>query len=89
VVIAQLQALRAVWFIRKCQFELDIDGQPYCFRASEIVVANGAIVGLPSLRIAPDVCFDDGRFNVCIVRARTLWDYLGIGRDMLPDHGPA
>lgn len=68
------------------KFELDIDGQTYRFRASEIVVANSAIVGLPALRIAPDVRFDDGRFNVCIVRANTLWDYLKIGWDMLLGH---
>lgn len=65
------------------RFVLKVDGRDYQFRASEVVVANSAIIGVPTLRIAPDVHFDDGRFNVCVVHARTLWDYLKIVVDIL------
>ena len=65
------------------RFALKVDGRTYRFYASEIVVANSAIIGVSTLRIAPDVRFDDGCFNVCVVRARTLWDYLKIVTDML------
>lgn len=65
------------------RFLVKVDGLAYHFHASEIVVANSAIIGVPTLRIGPDVHFDDGRFNVCVVRARTVWDYLRIVGDML------
>mgnify|MGYP000257830489 CR=1 FL=1 len=65
------------------RFVLKVDGRTHHFHASEVVVANSAIIGVPTLRIAPDVRFDDGRFNLCVVRTRTLWDYLRIVWDML------
>jgi len=65
------------------QFTLQVDGLTHHFHASEVVIANSAIIGLSSLRIAPDVRFDDSRFNVCVVRARTAWDYVKIAWDML------
>ena len=36
------------------------------------------MMGQPGLRWGPDIRADDGRLNVCIVRARTVLDYLGI-----------
>lgn len=68
------------------QFTLKVDGHTLHVYASEVVVANSAILGLSTLRIAPDVRFDDSRFNVCIVRARTLWDYLKIVVDIVLGH---
>lgn len=65
------------------RFTVQVNGHTHHFHASEVVVANSAIVGLSALRIGPDVRFDDRRFNVCVVRARTLWDYVKIALDML------
>lgn len=59
-------------------FALTIDGQTRRVRASQVVVANGGILGQPPFRWGPDIRPDDGRLDVCIVRARSLGDYLGL-----------
>ncbi len=58
-------------------FDLAIDGVKYPrrIRASQIVVANCGILGQPPFRWGPDIRADDGRLDVCIVRARNLLDY--------------
>jgi diacylglycerol kinase family enzyme len=33
-------------------------------------------VGLSSLRWGADICLDDGQLNICIIRGRTILDYL-------------
>jgi YegS/Rv2252/BmrU family lipid kinase len=57
------------------RFALVIDGRPRRARASQIVVANSGILGQPPFRWGPDIRPDDGRIDVCIVRARNLIDY--------------
>ena len=47
-------------------------------RASQIVIANSGILGQPPFRWGPDIEPDDGRLDVCIVRAQTLLDYLAL-----------
>ena len=41
-----------------------------------MVVANVGTLGQPPFRWGPGIRPDDGRVDVCIVRARTLLDYL-------------
>ena len=53
-----------------------IDGRKRRTRASQVVVANSGILGQPPFRWGPDIRPDDGRLDVCIVRARNLLDYL-------------
>lgn len=60
------------------RFHLTIDGATSRPRASQVLVANSGTLGQPPLRWGPDIRPDDGRLDVCIVRARTLTDYLGI-----------
>ena len=43
-----------------------------------MVVANTGMMGQPPFRWGPGIRADDGRLDVCIVRARTVLDYLGI-----------
>ena len=45
-------------------------------RASQVVVANVGMLGQPPFRWGPDIRPDDGRIDVCVVRARTGLDYL-------------
>jgi diacylglycerol kinase family enzyme len=40
------------------------------------VVANSGILGQQPFRWGPDIRPDDGRLDVCVVRARTLLDYM-------------
>jgi diacylglycerol kinase family enzyme len=61
------------------RFVLTIDGRrAERTRASQVVVANSGVLGQPPLRWGPDIRPDDGRLDVCIVRARNLVDYLKI-----------
>ena len=82
------------------RFLIEVDDRQERRRASQVVVANSGTLGQPPFRWGPDIRPDDGRLDVCIVRARTLLDYLSLawhvvrgqhGRDpnMRYLHGPA
>jgi YegS/Rv2252/BmrU family lipid kinase len=57
------------------RFTVTLDGRPRRFRASQVVVANSGTLGQPPFRWGPDVRPDDGRVDVCVIRARNLLDY--------------
>jgi diacylglycerol kinase (ATP) len=65
------------------KFLLAVDGRKRHFRASQVLVANGGILGQPPFRWGPGIRPDDGRLDVCIVRARTLLDYLRLAWHVL------
>ena len=65
------------------RFTVEVDGQTVQVHASEIAVANSGAMGDPSFRWGPYVRLDDGRLDVCIVRARTAIDYLRVTRAVL------
>jgi YegS/Rv2252/BmrU family lipid kinase len=58
------------------RFSITIDGQERRFRASQVVVANSGVLGQPPFRWGPDIRPDDGRLDVCVIRARNLIDYV-------------
>jgi diacylglycerol kinase (ATP) len=60
------------------RFTITIDDQTLVAKASQVLVANTGMMGQPGLRWGQDIRADDGRLDVCIVRARTVLDYLGI-----------
>jgi diacylglycerol kinase family enzyme len=66
------------WLVgfQPCRFAITIDGQQRRFRASQVVVANSGVLGQPPLRWGPDIHPDDGRLDVCVIRARNLIDYV-------------
>jgi YegS/Rv2252/BmrU family lipid kinase len=47
-------------------------------RASQVLIANGGVLGLPPFRWGPNIRPDDGKIDVCIVSARTALDYVGL-----------
>jgi YegS/Rv2252/BmrU family lipid kinase len=58
------------------RFAIAVDGRPAeRSKASQVVVANSATLGQPPFRWGPDIRPDDGRVDVCIIRARHLIDY--------------
>ena len=61
------------------RFRIKADGRQVRPRASQVVIANSGILGQPPFRWGPDIKPDDGRLDVCIVRARTLLNYLSLG----------
>ncbi len=60
------------------RFTITVDDRTIRTRASLVLVANTGMMGQPPFRWGPDILSDDGRLNVCIVRARTVLDYLGL-----------
>lgn len=65
------------------RFTVAVDGEPMRPRASQVVVANCGILGQPPFRWGPAIRPDDGRLDVCVVRARTLWHYVKLAWHVL------
>jgi len=73
--------------LRLHSFQLEVDGKPYKFRASELMLGNSSLIGirflpLQGLNILPD----DGKVDVCFIRARTLIDWLGVLGNIITFH---
>lgn len=77
------RALAELLEFRAYQFEVKIDGKPTKFRASELMVANTAILGIKALQLDPNIRMDDGKLNVCRIYANTITEYLKLGASML------
>ena len=58
------------------RFDVTVDGERTRWRAVEVMIANSGAIGDPSLRWSPQVKLNDGRIDVCIVRAKSVLDYL-------------
>jgi YegS/Rv2252/BmrU family lipid kinase len=68
---------------RSYMFDIKIDGTLTKFRASELLIANSAVIGLKALQLNPDIRMDDGRLNVCRIYANTITEYLRLAASML------
>jgi diacylglycerol kinase family enzyme len=60
------------------RFTILADGKRMRPRASQVLIANGGVLGIPPFRWGPNIRPDDGKIDVCIVSARTALDYLGL-----------
>ena len=69
---------RALLGFHPVTFTLTVDDQTFKVNAADVLVANSGAVGMPNVRIAPEIAFNDGELDVITMRARTLWDYLRI-----------
>jgi len=67
--------LRALSGFQPARFTLTVDEEAYTVRATDVVVANNSAVGVPEFQLGPDIRLDDGLINVCVIRARSIWDY--------------
>lgn len=71
--------LRKLFGYQPHRFVLTVDdGDRRFIRASEVAIVNSGALGDPSLRWSPQVELDDGRIDVCVVRAKSVLDYLGL-----------
>ncbi len=62
------------------RFTIAVDsGQAYRTRASQVAIINSGALGSSGLRWCPHSRVDDGQVEVCVVKARTVVDYLRIG----------
>jgi len=60
------------------RFTIVADGRHSRPRASQVLIANGGVLGAPPFSWGPHIRPDDGKIDVCIVSARTALDYLGL-----------
>ena len=65
------------------RFTVTVDGEARRLRASEVMVANSAAIGNPGVRLGANVYLDDGRLDLCVIRARTILDYIGLAWSVL------
>ena len=68
-------AVRSLVGFQPRRFNLVVDGHKSRPSALQVVVANVGTLGQPPFRWGPDIALDDGRINVCVIRARTAADY--------------
>lgn len=68
--------LRQLLTISPRRFNLTIDGHQIQVRAAEILVSNGVLLEEPPFPMGPREYFSDGQFNVYVLLARSLVDYL-------------
>ena len=66
-----------------CRFLLEVDGKPIKTKASQVLIANCGTLGQPPLTWGPDIRPDDGRLDLCVMRAATVWAYLRISWNVL------
>jgi len=75
--------LRVLLGFQPRRFRVTVDRREREIRASEVMVANSAAIGNPDVRLGADVHLDDGRLDVCVVRARNTLDYIRLAWDVL------
>jgi YegS/Rv2252/BmrU family lipid kinase len=74
--------LRAVWGAQPHMFTIVADGRRKRVRAASILMTNiSTLAG--TLRWGPHIRPDDGRIDICIIRANSPRDYLLVARDIL------
>jgi diacylglycerol kinase (ATP) len=71
-------AVKLLFKERIWTFELEVDGQRMIRRASTIMVTNAGSMGATGLRWGDNIRTDDGRLEICIIRARNFRHYLSI-----------
>ena len=54
------------------RFVVTVDGESRRHHALQVVVANSGTLGQRPFRWGPDIRPDDGRLDVCVIRARTI-----------------
>lgn len=64
-------------------FTLEIDGRHREIQASEITVTNIRAIGGSAFQWGPEIRLTDGQVNVCIVRAKSILDYLRIALELV------
>ncbi len=77
------KGIRQLMEFRSYPFEVRVDGKPARFRASELMVANSASLGLKIIQLDPDIRMNDGKMNVCRIYANNLSDYFRLAASML------
>lgn len=65
------------------RFSIAVDSKRIRPRASQVLVANGGVLGVAPFRWGPNIRPDDGFIDVCVVSARTAFDYIAVAYHIL------
>ncbi|MCC6165791.1 MAG: diacylglycerol kinase family lipid kinase [Caldilineaceae bacterium] len=84
--LSALRALRAQEVVR---YEFDLDGKTVIEEGIACVVANSGNLGLPGLRMAPDIDVGDGLLDVVVVNNTNLATVRGLVASILGQEGIA
>ncbi len=76
-------AARRLAGLRPSHLDITVDGERYRVRSIEATVANNGVLAGMFFRKGPDVRMDDGHIDVCVLAARTPFDYPRLVCDML------
>jgi diacylglycerol kinase family enzyme len=74
-------ALRTFVGFQPRRFMIVVDGKRQRVSGAHVVLANGGLIGSDRISWGEHILPDDGVIDVCIVRAGTLRDYLGVALD--------
>jgi YegS/Rv2252/BmrU family lipid kinase len=74
-------ALRTFVGFQPRRFMIVVDGKRQRVSGAHVVLANGGLIGSDRISWGEHILPDDGVIDVCIVRAVTLRDYLGVALD--------
>lgn len=74
---------KALLGFQPTRFDIEMDGREMDCRAAEVLVLNSGTLSDPSLRWGSDIRIDDGRMDLCVIRAKSLPDYIPVGLHLL------
>ncbi len=74
--------LKIIVGIQPHNFTIMADGNIESFQAADVMLANISILTKP-FRLGPHIAPDDGRVDICITRARSIFDIIGVALDIL------
>ena len=75
--------IRQMIGIQPHRFILEIDNHRVEIDASEILISNGEPIKEPPFPLGPRDRYSDGQFDIYIVTARTLYDYINVLWDII------
>ncbi|MBN1260126.1 MAG: NAD(+)/NADH kinase [Anaerolineae bacterium] len=81
-----LAGVRTFMGAQPARFSLSIDGETRDIKASEVLIVHDDSLGLPELSFGHGVHLDDGQVDVCVVRAKTVGDYLDVAWQVVTGH---
>jgi len=74
--------LKIIVGIQPRHFTIIADGKVESFQAADVMLANISILTKP-FRLGPHIAPDDGRVDICITRAKSIFDIIGVALDIL------
>jgi diacylglycerol kinase family enzyme len=78
-----LAGLRMLTEYRPIRLRALIDGHEVRMWANQVMIANAGILGLPPLRLGPNIRPDDGRMEIIAMRGRTRLEFIDSGLDLM------